>query len=456
MRITVIIAFIAYRGIVSAQLSYKTVDSTSYAMYQNKEWKALIRYVNKVHTAGINYYLLNLRKGIALYETAQFHEAESVLKEAMGQNPVGTIAPEYLYWIYQLTDREPEAAEMYELLTARSQEKINYKRIEPVSSIYVEGGPKFSSDKNLANTLWYAHAGMKHKLSPGLKIYHGYTRLSQKLVWGNYTQDKYYIAPSIQLKGGWTIGAGVNMYNYQSTINYKFDSVSSIRRVLVPPFLYDTSSHKQTTFKGDYQLRAIYSSFSVKKQFKGLAITPQFTWFGEWHEPNYSKVIKTDTLAEIFQFKQRQSSEVIGSGMDSTETRSPVSTDQIQIGMGIDYTKHFSLTSGITFGLQINNILRDGNMYFAGAPYFSFAASERFGISGYFTRKGNFPLALFGGSTVLNAYDKLTHRLSLTARFGLSKKVSLYTTFQTDGIEDSFSLGTYNLNSLLIGLKFKL
>lgn len=456
MRIAIVIALIVYCGFASAQLNFKTVDSTSYAMYQNKEWKALIRYVHKVNDAGINYYLLNLRKGIALYETAQFHDAESAFKEAMDQNPMGTVAPEYLYWIYQLTDREPEAAEMYELLTSRSQEQIDYKRIEPVSSIYLEGGPKFSSNKELANTLWYAHAGVNHKISPGLKIYHGYTCLSQSLVWGNYTQDKYYIAPSLQLKGGWTIGAGLNMYNYHSNIDYKIDSMSNINRVLIKPYMYDTSRHKVTDYRGDYHMRAMYGTFSIKKQIKGLSITPQVTWFGEWHEPNYSVTNKTDTIAQLFQFMERKSSDVIGTETDSTATRSPITTDQLQIGMAVDYTKYFSSTSRITLGLQINNILRDGNMYFAGAPFFSFVASERFGISGYFTRKGNYPLALFGGSTVLNAYDKLTHRLSLTARFGLSRKVSLYTTFQTDGIEDSFSLGTYNLNSLLIGLKIKL
>jgi len=70
-------------------------------------------------------------------------------------------------------------------------------------------------------------------------------------------------------------------------------------------------------------------------------------------------------------------------------------------------------------------------------------------------KKGNYVLSLFQGSQLLNSFDEIKSKISLTGEFQLSNKVGLFTTYQYESLTDNLSLRAYKLNSVFIGLKYR-
>jgi tetratricopeptide (TPR) repeat protein len=440
---------------VKAQLSYKIVDSTSYALYSKQQWETLTKYGEQVDKEGFDYYYLNLRIGIANYELGRFYKAEKYFEKAQQNNNSGKVAPKYLFWIYNQTDREPEAAEMYKLLPDSTKLTIDYSLKKIIESVYLEVGPKFSSNKNIAGTILYTNIGLKHKFSPNFNLYHNYTYMENNLIWGNYKQHQYNFAPTLNLKNAWKIGLGFNYFQYKSNVNYSYETRESINLSFIMGSSVDTSAVKSTHLEGDYSLNAFFGQINFSKTYKRFSFKPQLGLYKETSENNLEEIQNMDTVVTVSQFGQQISSNIIGTNSDTLLHPSNEKTNHLQLGTGIDYTSRFNKNSSITIGAEFHAILFKGSKDFILTPYFSLIVSKKFGLSGYYMSKGNYPISFFGGSTVINSYDKLNHRISLTARFGLSKRASIYSTFQFEEIKDNFSLATYKSYSILTGIKIK-
>ena len=72
--------FISIESIISKHLQrykakeidFKQVDSTTYALYLNKDWKPLIKISKKAIQNNIDYYFLRMRLAIAYYEQKKY------------------------------------------------------------------------------------------------------------------------------------------------------------------------------------------------------------------------------------------------------------------------------------------------------------------------------------------------------------------------------------------------
>ena len=95
---------------ISAQSYAATVDSITYSLYAQEEWRSLIRYGRTLSENDRSPHFVRMRLGIAHYELGQFYRAELQFQYAL-ENGDPKTAREYLYWIYQLTGREPEVAQ---------------------------------------------------------------------------------------------------------------------------------------------------------------------------------------------------------------------------------------------------------------------------------------------------------------------------------------------------------
>ncbi|MCK7534436.1 MAG: hypothetical protein MZV63_27160 [Marinilabiliales bacterium] len=62
-------------------LTFRDVDHHSLELYQQGDWKGLIRYNNEAFSQGIDYYFLRLRTGIAYFETKKYMKAALHLKK---------------------------------------------------------------------------------------------------------------------------------------------------------------------------------------------------------------------------------------------------------------------------------------------------------------------------------------------------------------------------------------
>lgn len=105
-------------------LSYKQVDSTSYALFLNEDWKSLLEIGKKSRTEGIDFYYLKVRMGIAYYKEGKMLSAIKFLEEAYAVNTYDTVVQEYLYWAYRYSGLILESHLFYEKMSKQVTDKI--------------------------------------------------------------------------------------------------------------------------------------------------------------------------------------------------------------------------------------------------------------------------------------------------------------------------------------------
>ena len=441
---------------VSAQSDFKLVDSTSYALFIQKQWKQLVKFGRQPVCRDFDYYYLNLRLGIANYETGKFYSAERYLKKALTQNNSSGVAAEYLYWVFKYTAREHEANDMTPLLND-SLRKYNYENRKKIMQyLYFEGGAKLSDRPESANTLLYGSIGIGHKISNYFSLYQSYSWIQQKLAWGNDQQHQYFVAPQYLFRNGWSFSAALNYFNYRRSFDYNNSINYTASTSTVQNIRYDTLLYSETLSKGNLNLNAFFTQFNLTKRFHGFSFTPQVAWYLELVKPNYSQTIKTDTIAIVTENQQQVSSDIIGSSQNRYDITNSASVNYLQLGATASWTNYFSRYHYLELGLEYISLLREQNWNSTFVPYFNAGISSKLGLQGYFVKKGYFPVSLLGGSVVLNSYDKLEYRFSLTGRFNIFKKSMLFLTAQHERINDNITLDSYMLFSIFTGLKLNL
>lgn len=107
-----------------APLSFKQVDSTSYALYLKQDWKSLITLGEKSRAEGIDFYYLKVRMGIAYYKEGKMLRAIKFLEAANKIDSYDVIVQEYLYWAYRFGGLALESRLFYTKMSKSLQDKI--------------------------------------------------------------------------------------------------------------------------------------------------------------------------------------------------------------------------------------------------------------------------------------------------------------------------------------------
>ncbi|VAW25639.1 hypothetical protein MNBD_BACTEROID04-1488, partial [hydrothermal vent metagenome] len=105
-------------------LSFKQVDSTSYALYLKQDWKSLITLGKKSRAEGIDFYYLKVRMGIAYYKEGKMLSAIKFLEEANKVDSYDVVVQEYLYWAYRYGGLVLESRLFYAKMSKILQNKI--------------------------------------------------------------------------------------------------------------------------------------------------------------------------------------------------------------------------------------------------------------------------------------------------------------------------------------------
>lgn len=451
----VILLFINCVFVVSGQSSFREVDSTSYALYLEENWKELADYGSKAVKEGYNYYYLNLRVGIAYFNLANYTEAITYFEMAKVNNSNSMVADEYLFWCYYDLGLELDAQKFYKALPDSIQRRMNYKPRKIVESIFMEGGIKFSDDQGAAGNLYYVNANINHQFSPRFSIYQGYNYMQQEAVWGHNQQHQYIFNPYINLKRNWVFGATFNFSNYKSFLDYSDSSERTTHEVTKIPGggkVVDSMINDHYTYIGEYRQNALLTQLNFSKMAGTVLIAPHYAYYAEWVDPNYFRSISSDYTVYEGQSPLPPTQTTTGSRTDSAMLTEKEFVWQHQLGVAIDNTFFHRLT----LGADVNFIVGNGYTRFNISPYFRFKAGKKVVFYGYYCKKGNYVLSMFGGKQFFNSYDKIDAKISLTGEFNLSERINIYTTYQFEKITDNLSLRTYNFNSVFIGLKFKL
>lgn len=106
-------------------LSYKKVDSTSYALFMKQDWKSLIEFGKESKKEGIDFYYLNVRMGIAYYKEGKMLIAIKYLEAAYYLNAYDVVVQNYLYWAYRYGGMLLESDLFYEKMDKELAVSIN-------------------------------------------------------------------------------------------------------------------------------------------------------------------------------------------------------------------------------------------------------------------------------------------------------------------------------------------
>ena len=117
--------FITAANAQKKQLSYKQVDSTTYAQYLKENWKPLIEIGKQSRKENIDFYYLKVRMGIAYFKENKMLSAIKLLEEAYKANSYDVVVQEYLYWAYRYGGLELESRLFYTKISKKLKEQIN-------------------------------------------------------------------------------------------------------------------------------------------------------------------------------------------------------------------------------------------------------------------------------------------------------------------------------------------
>jgi len=432
-----------------AQMTYKEVDSTSYALYHKHDWNSLIRFGEKAANEGNDFFYFNLRVGIAYFNFQEYKQSKLFLEKANANNSYDKVTIEYLFWANYYLLKEKEALKWYKQLDDTIQQRIDYSPENFISSIYVEGGQKFSTDKEIANKLDYFNFALKLHLSGKINLEQGYTFLQQKMNWGDFKQHQYYLNPTFNFNQTLSFNLGFHYANYHSNLDYySRDSYRS-----PPPMGFPGGTFLDSTIESSYEIQGSYQENDfffqprLTKSWDKFSLSPFVSYTMSQQNASYKEhFIDTTVITE------RIGPTIINQTTEYTDSISqPGKTTIHQFGIG---TGLYLNLKRLTLGSEFEYINKDNKSYFFFSPFVKYSISEKLKLSSYFFQKKNYTVGLFQASQLLNSTDKTT-KFSLTTQYELKRNLKLYFTYQFENTTDRLSTDKYKLNSFYIGVKLK-
>ena len=155
---------------IHAQVSYPAVDSASYSMYLNGDWKALHVYGKKAIASGIDYPLLRMRIGYADYMRGNFSSSEKNYRAALKSDSHNQAAIYFLALDNENLNRNASADYYGKFLDDSLAEKLGLKKSAFITSFDAEGGMKFPQSDLRQNASVF-RVGMGSQLSWRWSLY---------------------------------------------------------------------------------------------------------------------------------------------------------------------------------------------------------------------------------------------------------------------------------------------
>lgn len=230
---TVITAFLLLFVLnVSAQkkLNFVEVDTTSFQLFQQQQWQELIDYSAEARKQGIDFFYLEARTGIALFNLGKYRTASEWFLKAYKNDQQFEWLQEYLYYSLVYSGRKSEATKLAKSFSDGMKSKIGFKKSKLLTAA-LEVGYNFNSDFDHLTTLdlskeanvnddygeaffsknyHFESFDLSHQIVPGFSLTHNITYLQstfeQSVDWGTKTtfpaktkQLQYFINPHIVL-----------------------------------------------------------------------------------------------------------------------------------------------------------------------------------------------------------------------------------------------------------------
>lgn len=446
---------------------YRYVDSTTYKLYNTKKWQNLSELGKIASEAGLDYYFLNLRVGIAFYHLYTLYETEKFLKKSLHNNSKSDVAKEYLYWTYFNRGEELRANKIATTISDSVKKRMGIEKRKFADFIYFEGGNKFSDNADTSGDVAYINMGIRHSISPSIHLYETFTYMNQTNIWGSYVQYQFYIRPTFYIYNGWYFNIGFHYSDYFSKLNYTVETRKFSSRPMYDQnygqVIADTNTIIKKSWRGEYHQRFYVASLGFTKSAGRWKLDLMATVMGDYDVPNYKQVniqnssVTIRRLPGMFIVDQKN----ISPAGDSTTFNMVMLRSFLEPGIGLSFVPGI-LKDRIEAGARLYVVINRGGNFkpidvrYIPIPYINIRINKGISISASYFEKGNYPIADNYGATLINSYDNINKRTSATGSFLLSSKITLFVTYMNEDIIDILSLSKYSLNTLLVGLKFRI
>lgn len=226
--------------------NYVNVDRQSYELFQDKKWNELIQFSAKVRKSGVDFFYLQVRTGIALYNQGKYRNATEYFLRAYANDQSFEWLQEYVYYSLVFSGRYPEATKYASLFSSEVKEKIRFKERGITRLAYEVGyssNPDFDVQKNrdfskevdlgedygsgyfLKDYIFHSF-DLSHKITPAFTLNHNMTYLGANreavLDWGSHSSSPVKINQfQYSINPVWVIG---NKLNISSSLNLIFGS----------------------------------------------------------------------------------------------------------------------------------------------------------------------------------------------------------------------------------------
>lgn len=412
-------------GYTQNSLNLIEVDKVSLDLYNSQQWNELIEFGEKALSENIEFYYLDYRMGIAYYSVKKYRKAAPLFENVVETTPNDAIAKEYLYYSYLFGGRIGDATStMYTL------EKSHRKKIE------------FHNSNSLFNGL-----GFEYK-------YYSF---------GDYTIDENVnknnkIEQKVRNSMSYLSADLMNYSTKNSTYTFNLSSINGRNSVY---------NDEYSTEVIDERLKQLqfYTKWN-NHLAKGLYLTLSLTYMREtidWYYNNrnrpstYAGNFVTNNFVGFLSLTKDVNNFSFGLGSSFSRINE---VKQVQPFAEIKWypfsNTNFYSTSTISYQYNINN----NNDNFIFKQSFNANVTTKFSISAFGLYGTVYNFVDNEGLSIYNNLDAIDYWYGISANYYFNSLVQMYISYRNDGqTNDYIDAGlekniSYNINSVLIGLRF--
>lgn len=144
--ILILISLPAFAQITNDAKGIEKIDVETYELFNKAKWEQLTELGNRALEAGIDFYYLRMRIGIAYYNQRNYMSSISHFKSALEFIPKEPAALEYLYWALVFSGLEREARVLASEMPEKLRDGIGAKPDRVIHDFYAEGGLMYNGD----------------------------------------------------------------------------------------------------------------------------------------------------------------------------------------------------------------------------------------------------------------------------------------------------------------------
>jgi len=424
MRIIIIsILFISF-GIktYSQELSYKTVDSTSFYLYDNKKWEELIVFGKNIE---LDYYYFNIRMGVAYFNYKKYHAAEKYLKKAIANNKTD-FANEFLYETYIKLGEKILAEQVYNQLSDETKKRLNYQK-KLFEFAYLELGLKKPSDPFIGKTT-FGNLALKHRLGNDIRVFHSFNTYGQRQPELEYGSIQYHVLGSYFFNTS-ALSVGTLLASSHND-EKKLDSVQTPDGVGLNEILNTIST---TT-------NSIYLNYS--KRLNRLKINANINYVSQKDSYNNSITRNPPPGAPP-------------GARPFTESKDSVyNSNSLIPSFATSYTPNI-LKDRVSLGAELFVAFTGNNSYFIVKPYLNLYFSDRLWLNTSYLEVKDHLFSDYSSEVLYNISGLSIKRFSGTLNYIFSEKITSKISFTKERYNISSPRPGFNVNSIFLGIQYK-